>query len=44
MFEREVQELMRRCGLEVVETYGDYHFGPLRHSSDLMIFVARKAR
>jgi SAM-dependent methyltransferase len=44
MFEREVQELMSRCGLEVVETYGDYHFGPLRHNSDLMIFGARKAR
>jgi SAM-dependent methyltransferase len=44
MFEREVHELMSRCGLEVVETYGDYHFGPLRRNSDLMIFVARKAR
>jgi SAM-dependent methyltransferase len=44
MFEREVTELLTRCGLEVVETYGDYQFGPLRKNSDLMVFVARKAR
>jgi SAM-dependent methyltransferase len=44
MFEREVTELLTRCGLEVMETYGDYQFGPLRKNSDIMVFVARKAR
>jgi hypothetical protein len=35
---------LTRCGLEVMETYGDYQFGPLRKNSDIMVFVARKAR
>jgi SAM-dependent methyltransferase len=44
MFEREVHELLARCGLTVVETYGDYQFGPLKKNSEIMVFVARKSR
>jgi len=44
MFEREVLELLARCGLTVVETYGDYQFSPLRKNSDIMVFVARKSK
>lgn len=44
MFEREVVELLNRCGLEVEESYGDYQFGPLRRNSEIMVFVVRKAK
>ena len=44
MFEREVVDLMERCGLRIEETYGDYQFGPLRKTSEIMVFVARKAK
>ncbi|QLH74924.1 MAG: class I SAM-dependent methyltransferase [Methanomassiliicoccales archaeon] len=44
MFMREAVELLERCGLEVVETYGDYLQGPFRDDSKMMVFVARKSQ
>jgi SAM-dependent methyltransferase len=43
MFEREVVDLMERCGLEVAEEYGDYLLSPFKKTSDIMVFVARKS-
>ena len=44
MFEREVVELLTRCGLTITETYGDFQFGPFRKNSEIMVFVARKSK
>ena len=41
--EREVVDLMERCGLEVAEEYGDYLLSPFKKTSDVMVFVARKS-
>lgn len=43
MFEREVVDLLERCGLEVAEEYGDYLLSPFKKTSDIMVFVARKS-
>jgi SAM-dependent methyltransferase len=43
MFEREVVDLLERCGLEVAEEYGDYLLSPFKKTSDVMVFVARKS-
>ena len=43
LFHQEAVELMRRCGLEVVDTYGDHSFSPFRKGSETMVFVARKS-
>jgi SAM-dependent methyltransferase len=44
LFHREALEMLSRCGFEVTEIYGDYHGGPFRATSELMVFVARKKR
>ncbi len=44
IFYREAMDLFRRCGLDVLEVYGDYALSPFKKESELMIFVARKAR
>lgn len=43
LFHREAIDLMKRCGLEVTEVYGDYSRSPFRKESKLMVFVARKS-
>ncbi len=43
MFEREVVDLLERCGLEVAEEYGDYLLSPFKKTSEVMVFVARKS-
>ncbi len=40
---QEVLELMGSSGLEVVETFGDWNFGPFDKNSDLMVFVAKRS-
>lgn len=42
LFQREALELLDRCGFEVLEVNGDYHGGPFKATSELMLFVARK--
>lgn len=42
LFYREAQELLSRCGFEVIETYGDYRGGEFTATSPIMAFVARK--
>ncbi|MDD1773175.1 MAG: class I SAM-dependent methyltransferase [Methanomassiliicoccales archaeon] len=44
LFHRETVDLLKRCGFDVLEVYGDYDFSPFKKTSDLMIFVARKAK
>jgi len=44
MFHREAVELMSRCGLDVVDTFGDYKQGPFSNESDIMVLVARKSQ
>jgi len=44
LFHREAMDLLRRCGFDVLEVYGDYDFSPFKKTSDFMIFVARKTR
>jgi SAM-dependent methyltransferase len=44
LFHREAMDLLERCGFDVLEVYGDYDFSPFKKTSDLMIFVARKAK
>lgn len=41
-FRYEVEHLLARCGLRVVELYGDFDRSPLTDSSPDMIFVAEK--
>jgi hypothetical protein len=43
LFHDEAVELMERCGLEVVDTYGDHSFSPFRKGSESMVLVARKS-
>jgi SAM-dependent methyltransferase len=43
LFHQEAVELLNRCGLEVVDTYGDHNMAPFRKGSDSMVFVARKS-
>ena len=43
LFHREAMDLLKRCGFDVLEVYGDCDFSPFKKTSDLMIFVARKA-
>jgi len=40
---QEMVELMEACGLDVVETYGDWKFSPFTKNSDLMVFVAKRS-
>jgi hypothetical protein len=40
---QEAVGLMEACGLQVLETYGDWNFGPFTKNSDLMVFVAKRA-
>ena len=40
---QDVLELMESCGLEVVETFGDWHFSPFTKGSDMMVFVAKRS-
>lgn len=42
MFNKEMSELLERCGFDVLEIYGDYDLTPFKKNSELMIFVARK--
>jgi SAM-dependent methyltransferase len=43
IFYREMIELLERCDYDVLEVYGDHLLNPFRKSSELMIFVARRA-
>lgn len=40
---QEMVDLMEACGLEVVETYGDWHFNEFNKNSDMMVFVAKRS-
>jgi SAM-dependent methyltransferase len=44
LFHREALDLLKRCGFDVIEVYGDYEFSPFKKTSELMIFVARKTK
>ena len=39
----ELVELMASCGLEVLETYGDWHLSPFTERSDMIVLVAKRA-
>lgn len=41
MSHQEVVGLMGSCGLEIVETYGDWRYGGLSEASDIMLFEAK---
>jgi len=40
---QEAIDLMESCGLEVVDTFGDWHFNPFTRNSDIMVFVAKRS-
>lgn len=40
---QEVVDLMESCGLEVVDTYGDWKQSPFTKNSEQMIFVAKRS-
>jgi SAM-dependent methyltransferase len=42
IFLREATDLLKRCGFEVAEVYGDYTMSPFKRTSEKMILVARK--
>lgn len=44
LFHGEALDLLKRCGFDVIEVYGDYEFSPFKKTSELMIFVARKTK
>jgi SAM-dependent methyltransferase len=43
-FRYEVEHLLARCGLEAVQSFGNYDRSPLKDDSPEMIFVARKCQ
>lgn len=43
IFYQEAAELLKKCGFEVLDVYGDYALNPFKKTSELMVFLARKA-